>query len=247
MNGQTGEVIGGAMSGAAQGTMISPGVGTIIGAGLGLVGGLIGGSKANKRQIEAEKRAREWEAYMSGTAHEREAIDLERAGLNRILTATGGPGAATPNVGMQTFDNYEADAIGTAADTAGTVASAKQATAMLDSIDASAKKMRAETKTEDDLRDPRWRSLISTQELQDAQTRDTNNAAYLKNLQRENVQQDLRNLQDQGSILKNQMRITSASAKRAEHMSEMDEGELGSALRWVERFRNLIFGGGKNE
>lgn len=47
-------------------------------------------------QNEAQKQ-RDYETQMANTAHQREAADLEAAGLNRILTADGGPGAVTPS------------------------------------------------------------------------------------------------------------------------------------------------------
>lgn len=76
-----------------------------------LTGGMIGGSGQNSwadpldifgntarnYQTQEAEKDRDWQERMANTAHQREVADLEKAGLNPVLSATGGNGASTPS------------------------------------------------------------------------------------------------------------------------------------------------------
>lgn len=70
----------------------------LIGGGASLLGGLMGRSGAkdqNAANIQMAREAQAFEHWQSSTAHGREVADLRGAGLNPILSATGGAGAST--------------------------------------------------------------------------------------------------------------------------------------------------------
>lgn len=81
----------------------------LISAGGQLLGGLLGKSgqkEANQTNLQIARENRAWQEQMSNTAYQRATLDLEKAGLNRIL-ALGKP-ASTPAGNIATFQNENA-------------------------------------------------------------------------------------------------------------------------------------------
>lgn len=94
-----------------------------VAAGIAAIGGIASNSSDRSRSGEAHDWAkddaqteRRWQEQMSNSAHQREVSDLRKAGLNPILSATGGGGAPTGSVGLPSIDRAKGVDVGSPVD-----------------------------------------------------------------------------------------------------------------------------------
>lgn len=81
----------------------------LAGAAVGAAASLYGSKTSAKASLAAARENRAFQERLSRTAHQREVLDLKKAGLNPILSASkGGGGASTPSGSMPTIPDYGA-------------------------------------------------------------------------------------------------------------------------------------------
>ena len=182
---------------------------------------------AKMAQDEA-RNSRDWQERMSSTAHQREVKDLRLAGLNPILSATGGNGSSTPAGAMALIPDFSE--IGrsmnsarqtsnqtkqTGADVSYKSKQGLQAGAQTENIIASTANTNQDTQNK-----------ITQNKLTEAQTQQTQQDTALKGIQTQLAKKDL-SWYDRKTLTDMQTKIISANASQAGAQAAQTSAKAG--------------------
>lgn len=251
MFGSLGSILGG-----AAGFMLGGPAGAATGASLG--GSIGGGIDSNEASAKQASKNRDFQEYMSNTAHTREVQDLRSAGLNPILSAHG-TGASTPAgsvapqndvmtgafaTAMQTFKSIS-EAIKTQADT---IISLK----MPAKIEADTSSALSSAKLNDELFQNQSviRSEINaSRQLKEMQTDLTEkqkhnmaNVIALAELEVKKAGYSVEGERLKNALLELDRQAAVETLKGLRNEGKIDESTFGSVMRYVDRFFKPITG-----
>lgn len=210
--------------------------------GLPILGGatsLLGGFLGNEASAKEAAKNRKFQAQQSATAHQREVADLRAAGLNPILSATGGSGASTPSGSTATQSDVLSPAIASAMSLMRTIADTQ--------------KTMAETNTEFSRR-----GLVETQTVQ-ASSAAQASRSHAELMDEQNIKTQYENRvnkalwdnPEMGKIIRSNFKLENAlkqadkdiavrEAERMKKYKEIDDSQFGPLILFIERMFGSI-------